>query len=172
MPVVYKCLVLSAVCLGLCGSIVHKAHANPAVGHWKMIDDKTKKPSSIVHIYQKAGVLYAKVVKLLNLKPGESPNPLCDKCKGKRKNKRILGMTFVWGMKKKGKLHWGDGKILDPDDGKVYGCTMWLQKGRKVLNVRGCIFWPLCRTQKWYRVPSSKSPAKKMPTKKAPARSK
>jgi uncharacterized protein (DUF2147 family) len=118
------------------------------VGSWKTIDDKTNKPKSIVKIYQKGGKYYGRITKLFREK-GENPNPLCDKCKDgdPRKGKPVKGMVIMQGLEKKGDEYSG-GKILDPKNGKVYKCKLWLEKGE--LKVRGYvgIFF---RTQTWHR---------------------
>ena len=44
------------------------------------------------------------------------------------------------------------GEILDPDDGKVYRCSMRLVDGGRKLEVRGFVGIPLLgRTQTWLR---------------------
>jgi len=118
--------------------------ANSPVGTWKTIDDETKKVKSIVEIYEKNGVVFGKIVKLI----GESQDTKCDKCKGSKFNKPIVGMVFVWGMKKDGDKY-EDGKILDPKNGKTYTCKMWIEDGN--LKVRGYIGF-FYRTQTWYKV--------------------
>jgi uncharacterized protein (DUF2147 family) len=60
-------------------------------------------------------------------------------------------MTIIWGMKKDGDA-WAGGKILDPKDGKIYGCKMHLEDDGKKLEVRGFIgFSLLGRSQTWER---------------------
>ncbi len=50
------------------------------------------------------------------------------------------------------KDYWKNGTIMDPEDGKVYKCSMWLDKDNPdELKVRGYILF-LYRTQTWYRV--------------------
>ncbi len=119
------------------------------VGSWKTIDDKTNEPKSIVKIYKSGGKYYGRITKLFR-KKGEDPNPRCNKCKDDdpRKGKRINGMVILKGLVKKGEEYSG-GKILDPKNGKVYKCKLWLEKGK--LKVRGYvgIFF---RTQTWHRV--------------------
>ena len=47
---------------------------------------------------------------------------------------------------------WEDGKILDPENGKIYTVSMWLDsENPNKLNVRGYI-GIFFRTQKWNRV--------------------
>ncbi len=128
--------------------MVAQLSAQDIVGKWKTIDDKTHKAKSVILIYKKSnGQYYGKIVKLFK-KPGEDPNPKCDKCKGKLHNKPILGMVILTGLKKKGKNLWDGGKILDPESGNVYDVKMWLEGGK--LHVRGYIGWSLIgRSQVW-----------------------
>ena len=119
------------------------------VGLWKTIDDKTHKPRSIVRIVEENGEFKGIVEK--GLVEGESADRVCDKCDPPRKGQKILGMTFMWGLKKDGNEFKG-GEILDPDNGKIYKCKMKLVDGGKKLNVRGYIGISLIgRTQTWRR---------------------
>ncbi len=119
------------------------------VGLWKTIDDKTQKPRSIVRIVEENGEFKGIVEK--GLVEGESPDRVCDKCDPPRKNQKILGMTFMWGLKKDGSEFKG-GEILDPDNGKIYKCKMKLVDSGKKLDVRGYIGISLIgRTQTWLR---------------------
>jgi uncharacterized protein (DUF2147 family) len=125
------------------------ADASP-VGRWQTIDDATKKPKSIVTIWEDGGKLYGKIEQLLDPKP-EDPNPVCKKCEGDKKDQPILGMQILWGMKKDGKT-WSGGRILDPNNGKVYRCNLTPVDGGKKLEVRGYIGISLIgRTQTWLR---------------------
>ena len=115
-------------------------------GKWKTIDDETGQAKSIVEVFKKSdGKYYGKVVKLL-IKP-EKPN--CTGCKDDRKNKPILGMEVIRGLKKDGNEFTG-GSIIDPKNGKAYKCTV-TRSGDK-LNVRGYIGFSLIgRTQTWHK---------------------
>lgn len=127
------------------------ASAQSIVGQWKTIDDETGKAKSIVEIYEKNGKYYGKIVKLLNRGADEDPDPVCDKCEESddRYKKKVIGMEILRDLEKDGD-EWSDGKILDPKKGKVYDCEVWLKGGN--LRLKGCIFWPACRTQTWYKV--------------------
>lgn len=123
------------------------SHTSP-VGVWKTIDDETKKPKSYVEIFEKNGIMYGKVTKILN----DSNDVVCDKCKGTNKDKPIVGMTIMWNLKKDGSEYSG-GKILDPNNGKTYKCYIEVLDGGEKLKVRGYVgFALLGRTQYWYRV--------------------
>ena len=129
------------------------------VGLWKTFDDKTKEAKAFVKIWEKNGVYGGKIVKLI-VKEGEDPDPLCDKCPGGKKDKPVVGLTIIWGLKKDGDKYTG-GKILDPDNGKVYKCTIKLADGGKTLKVRGYIgVSALGRNQFWKRVMKKKKGSK------------
>ena len=115
-------------------------------GKWKTIDDETGKAKSIVEIWKKSdGKYYGKVSQLL-IKP-EYAN--CVACKDDRKNKPILGMEIIRGLKKDGNEFTG-GSITDPKNGKSYKCTI-TRDGDK-LNVRGYMGISLIgRTQTWQK---------------------
>ena len=73
-------------------------------GVWKTIDDATHKPKSHVQIWERNGIFYGKIIKLID--PDE-PNPLCNKCDGKNKDKPVIGMRIMWNLKKNGDSEWG-----------------------------------------------------------------
>lgn len=139
------------------------AGADNVLGCWKTIDDKTKTPKSIVKIWKSNGKVFGKILKLFR-KPPQELDPKCDKCKGKRKGQRVIGMTMIWNLKQNG-YWWKGGNILDPANGKVYRAELWTaNKGasKSILKVRGFVAF-FYRTQTWHRV--AKCP--KMAAKKA-----
>ncbi len=144
-----RSLLLAALALAAPALAADEAapEASP-VGRWQTIDDKDGKPASIVVIWEEDGKLLGKVEKLLD--PSE-PDPKCTKCEGDLKDQPIQGMRILWDLRKKG-AEWGDGRILDPDNGKTYKCKMSLKDGGKKLDVRGFIGISLLgRTQTWIR---------------------
>ena len=116
-------------------------------GKWKTIDDETGKAKSIVEVWKKAdGKYYGKISQLL-IKP-EHAN--CIACKDDRKNKPLVGMEIIRGLKKEGDEFTG-GSITDPKNGKSYKCTI-TRDGNK-LNVRGYMGISIIgRTQTWQKV--------------------
>ena len=125
------------------------AAGSPA-GTWRSIDDKTKQERSIITITEENGEFKGMVEKIFD-QPGDDPAHLCKECKNERKDKPIVGMTILWGLKKDGDA-WTGGEILDPKNGKIYRCKMTLSADGKTLNVRGFIGISLIgRTQTWYR---------------------
>jgi uncharacterized protein (DUF2147 family) len=59
--------------------------------------------------------------------------------------KPIVGLEIIRNMEKDGD-EYEDGDILDPENGKVYRCKLWVEEGK--LRVRGYISF-LYRTQTW-----------------------
>jgi len=118
------------------------------VGLWRTIDDNKEK--SLVRITEVNGELRGTIEKLIR-EPNEDPNPACDKCSGDKKNKPVLGMMIMSGLKRDGD-EWKGGEILDPNNGKTYKCKMSVDESGKKLNVRGFIGVSLLgRTQVWLR---------------------
>lgn len=129
------------------------AAADPVspAGLWKTVDDKTKLPRSLVRISEVNGVYEGKIEQLLNRQPDDDPDGICRACPGDRKDKPLVGMTILSGLKKDGDVYTG-GEILDPKNGKSYRCKMEVIEGGKKLNVRGFIGVSLIgRTQTWLR---------------------
>jgi len=121
------------------------------VGSWVTIDDISKKPRSVINITKRKGKLYGHITKVYYRK-GEGPNDVCQQCKGKRKGQKILGLNILWDMKPTSSTTWANGKILDPETGKVYKCKIKISPDGKKLYVRGYIgFSLLGRTQIWLR---------------------
>jgi uncharacterized protein (DUF2147 family) len=136
--------ILTVFFLVLAGSVSGQA----IVGKWKTIDDNTGEAKSIVEIYEKDGKFYGKVIKIF-LEPNEDPDPVCDECDkdDPRYKKKIIGMEIIRGLKADDNDFSG-GDILDPENGKVYRCRLWIEDGD--LMVRG--YWgPFFRTQTWKR---------------------
>lgn len=136
--------------LALAGAGVASADMESPAGVWKTIDDKTGKERSLVRVVDNNGVFEGKVEKIFE-QPGDDPNHLCKKCEGERKDRPIIGMTFLWGLKKDGDLYSG-GEILDPKNGKIYRAKMKMIEGGRKLEVRGYIGLSLFgRSQTWIR---------------------
>jgi uncharacterized protein (DUF2147 family) len=142
---------VAALGLGLFAAIAH-AQATPA-GLWKTIDDETKKEKSLIRITEAGGVFTGKLEKLLD--PSAKPDVVCDLCSDERKDKPIVGMTLIKGVKQSesDKGRWDGGEILDPNNGKTYKVRLTPGDGGKTLAVRGYIGAPMLgRTQTWIRV--------------------
>ncbi|MGO7609437.1 DUF2147 domain-containing protein, partial [Rhizobium ruizarguesonis] len=59
-------------------------------------------------------------------------SPTCAKCEGALKNAPVMGLVILIGLKKDGDEYTG-GKILYPDNGKVYSSKIYLaDEGKKL----------------------------------------
>jgi len=136
-------LALILICFGL------NSYAQSCIGTWISIDDKTGKKKSKVELYKKDDILYGKIIYLYP-REGREENPKCKKCSGDRKDQPLVGLQIIRGLKWDGG-EWEDGTIVDPETGKVYDCTIWVDKDKpNELNVRGYI-GPFFRTQTWIK---------------------
>ena len=122
------------------------------VGLWKTIDDKTQGERALVRITESGGVFSGRIEKLLAA--DAKPDAQCDKCTDDRKDKPIVGLEIVRGVKKaEAENTWDGGTILDSAEGKVYKVRMQPADGGKKLEVRGYVGMPMLgRTQTWLRV--------------------
>jgi len=123
---------------------------NTPVGLWKTIDDDGKTEKSLVRISEQGGTLVGSIDKLLD--PKAQADAKCDKCSDDRKDKPVVGLQIIRGVKADGDGVWGGGEILDPNNGKTYKTRLKPVDGGKRLEVRGYIGAPLFgRTQIWVR---------------------
>ncbi|MDT7831973.1 DUF2147 domain-containing protein [Flavobacteriaceae bacterium S356] len=127
--------------------IVVSVNAQTIFGKWNSFDEETKKLESVIEIYKKDGKAYARIFSITDT---ERQGAICTECKGKKKDKPILGMDILSGLKKKGD-EWSGGKILDPKSGKEYKCYIKLLD-KNTLKIRGYIgFSMFGRTAIWKR---------------------
>ncbi|MEL6926104.1 MAG: DUF2147 domain-containing protein [Bacteroidota bacterium] len=139
-----KSFVAFLLLLGLSLNVM--AQKSP-VGIWKTIDDATGEAKSHVEIYEQGGKYYGKITKLLQ-RPADT---VCEECSGARKNKPLVTMVILEDLEPY-KDYWSYGKILDPENGKTYKCSLWVED-EDTLKLRGYIgISALGRSQNWYRV--------------------
>lgn len=124
--------------------VAFASQAQSIVGKWKTIDDNTGEAKSVVDIFERGGKFYGKIVKLFS---ESDPDPVCDKCdeNDPRFRKKVIGMEILLDLERHGE-EFSEGTVLDPEDGKVYRCKLWMEG--KNLKIRG--YWgPFFRTQTW-----------------------
>jgi uncharacterized protein (DUF2147 family) len=116
------------------------------VGKWQTLDDETGQPKSVVEISERSGKFYGKVVYLFP-DASEDQDPICEKCPAgdDRHKKKIIGMEILRNLVKD-EDEYSEGTIIDPNNGKIYRCKIWLEG--KNLKLRGYL-GPFFRTQTW-----------------------
>ena len=122
---------------------------NTPVGLWKTIDDDGKTAKSLVRISEQGGTLVGNIDRLLD--PKDPADARCDKCSDDRKDRPVVGLLIIRGVKSEGDGTWGGGEVLDPNNGKTYRTRLKPVDGGKKLEMRGYI-GPFYRTQTWIRV--------------------
>lgn len=119
------------------------------LGEWITVDDKTGEQRSVVTLYQgKDGLYYGALSQLLV----DVPVTICTQCKDEDKDKPLVGLVIIRGMKynaKENQLQ--EGRVLDPESGNFYYGKIYLKDGKLVL--RGSIDKRgfLGRNQTWIR---------------------
>ena len=125
------------------------ASAQPdVIGKWKTIDESGKQ-TSIIEIFERKGKVFGKILEIFP-GPNDQKDPVCKKCDkdDPRYGKKVIGMEIILGLEKNDDEYTG-GTILDPKNGKVYDCKMWIDGSD--LKVRGYL-GPFFRTQTWKKV--------------------
>jgi uncharacterized protein (DUF2147 family) len=118
-----------------------------AVGHWQTYADG--KPNGQMETYLVEGKLFGRVTQV---RPGRTPQDVCDKCSGEMKNRTILGLAIMRGFHPDGD-EWVGGTVVDPENGKEYQGKIWAV-GKDSLHMRGFIGFSIFgRTEVWTRIP-------------------
>ncbi|MBU0928751.1 MAG: DUF2147 domain-containing protein [Spirochaetes bacterium] len=134
--------------------------ADDILGLWKIIDDKTNKPTAFVLLYSNGGKLYGRMMATISKETGKVDDTIdtmkfkADALAGDPPN---CGLDFVYEMQERGK-DW-KGAIIDPGDGKVYDCT--IKRDGDKLIVRGSLKGTgglLGRNQTWLLANESELP--------------
>jgi hypothetical protein len=147
-------LLIAATLLSLFGFGGAQGAEPTVVGLWQATDQETGQPSGWFLFRDQDGVYDGMIVKMF-LKPGESPDIVCDRCKDDRRDKPWLGLDIVRGMRQDG-LTYKDGTILDPRNGNVYNAVMTLKPDGQTLVVRGYLGISLFGQDRiWTRLPDS-----------------
>lgn len=119
------------------------------VGKWITYNEQTGSPLSMIEIQETNKSIEGRIIKIF-LESDQGEDPVCTKCVGERKGKKVIDLNFLWGFKIDG-TSWS-GKILDPESGEIYSGKLWMD-GENTMQVRGYagpldLFY---RTQTWKR---------------------
>ena len=142
----------SWIALALVAAVGSVSAQSTPVGVWKTIDDKNKTERAQIRIPEAGGVYSGKIEKLLAADAKQ--DAVCDQCSDDRKDKPMVGLEIIRGVKRADADNtWDGGTILDAAEGKVYKVRMQTADGGKKLEVRGFVGMPMLgRTQTWIRV--------------------
>jgi uncharacterized protein (DUF2147 family) len=121
------------------------ASADTVLGRWK-----TETHNAIVEISRCGASICGKVVTSDAIRA----NPAMKDSKNANaalRNRPVQGMLMLNGFKHDGAGVWSSGQVYNAEDGKTYSGKI-TPLGSGQLKLRGCVFFPLCKTQTWTRV--------------------
>jgi uncharacterized protein (DUF2147 family) len=124
------------------------ARLSSPVGLWRALD-RSGKPEGLIRIFEVNGLYYGRVEPS---SPTDDRNARCTRCTDDRRGQRIIGLVLLRHLRPaNGKYVGGD--ILDPDTGRIYGCTLRLTDGGRQLIMRGFLGISLLgSSQTWLRL--------------------
>ncbi|GGD75864.1 DUF2147 domain-containing protein [Croceicoccus mobilis] len=118
--------------------------ANDVIGRWK-----TESRGGVVEITRCGESICGKLVSSEGLKSNPQLTDQNNKDEALR-NRRLMNLTILKGFDWK-KNSWSGGTIYNAQDGGTYKATVTLED-KDHLKLKGCIVWPLCKTQEWTRI--------------------
>lgn len=117
-------------------------------GKWKTIDDRTGKPKGLIEIYKEDGMMYGKIIDILEEGKEEF---ICEKCDGEMKGRSVMGMNIIKKGKKNEDNEWKGQYLFDPEQAMTFRFKIWLNPDNSdELKVRGYLAF-IYRTQTWVR---------------------
>lgn len=118
------------------------------VGLWEPLDSSGKS-LGLIRIFERNGLYYGRIEPS---SPTDDRNARCTRCRDERHNQPIIGLVLMRHLRWENGEYVG-GDILDPDTGRIYGCTLRLTDGGHHLIMRGFLgFSLLGQSQTWRRV--------------------
>ena len=121
------------------------ASSDTILGKWR-----TETRNAIIEINRCGPTICAKILTsdMLRANPGmkdkNNANPAL-------RNRPLIGLSMFSGFKPAADGAWVDGSVYNAEDGKTYSGKV-TPVGNDQLKLRGCVFFPLCKTQTWTRV--------------------
>lgn len=128
--------------LGLATAAVPQS-ADAAVGRWK-----TQTRNAIVEIQRCGPSICGRIVTSDALRTNPDTRDVNNGDKALR-TRQLRGLQILSGFKASGAA-WTGGKIYNAEDGKTYSAEVRVAGDQ--LKLKGCVVWPLCKTQTWTRV--------------------
>jgi uncharacterized protein (DUF2147 family) len=143
-------LVVLLLALPASAAAAADARLTSPVGLWQPLDSSGK-PLGLIRIFETNGLYYGRIEPS---SPGDDRNARCTRCTDDRHDQPIIGLVLLRHLRPADGEYVG-GDILDPDTGRIYGCTLRLVAGGREAVMRGFLGISLLgRSQTWRRVES------------------
>lgn len=139
-----KILTVAAVAGLLAGAPALAANPDSALGKWR-----TPSRNGVVEISKCGTSVCGRLVESDNIRTNPDLRDLNNKDAAKR-SRKLKNMPILGGFKREADK-WSGGTIYNPEDGGTYKATI-TPDGANALKLKGCIAWPLCKTQTWTRI--------------------
>lgn len=118
--------------------------ADTVLGTWR-----TPSKHGVVEIERCGGSICGRLMSSDNIARNADLRDANNKDAAKR-DRRLKGMQILGGFRREGG-QWSGGSIYNPEDGGTYKATV-TPAGTDALKLKGCVVWPLCKTQTWTRI--------------------
>lgn len=131
------------------------------MGLWKTIDDKTGKARSIIAVYEYQGKVYGRLIATYDdagKEIMETLNTPKDRAPGVEGDPYYVGLDIIWDLKKEDGKYL-NGKVMDPEKGRVYNAEMWRKNDNLIMRGQILLFGvKLGSNQEWLPVRDSELP--------------
>lgn len=114
------------------------------LGKWR-----TTSRNGVVEIARCGASICGRLIESDNLRTNPDLRDVNNKNAAQR-TRKLKGLQLLSGFKSQAK-QWDGGSIYNPEDGGTYKATI-TPAGNDTLKLKGCIVWPLCKTQTWTRI--------------------
>jgi uncharacterized protein (DUF2147 family) len=115
-----------------------------AIGRWR-----TQTRNGVVEIERCGGSICGKLLSSDGLRTNPDMRDINNKDPNLR-SRKLLNLQVLGGFTR-GDAEWSGGTIYNGEDGGTYKATV-TPIDADHLKVKGCIIWPLCKSQTWTRV--------------------
>lgn len=122
----------------------HAANPDSVIGTWR-----TPSKNGTVEISSCGASICGRLINSENITKNPDLRDVNNKDEAKR-SRKLKGLQIIGGFERDGSK-WESGTIYNPEDGGTYKATI-TQTGPDSLKLKGCIVWPLCKTQTWTRI--------------------
>ncbi len=140
---IFACIV-SLGSMAIPGALAHAASPDSVIGTWR-----TPAKNGTVEISACGNSICGKLINSENIAKNPDLRDVNNKDEAKR-SRKLKGLQIVGGFTRDGDK-WSNGSIYNPEDGGTYKATI-TPTGADSLKLKGCIVWPLCKTQTWTRI--------------------